>query len=107
MNREQDEREEHHEQTSHSAAILPYHRPLRPAGARAGVMFGRSSRSDTAVARPDQHRRPGLSDPGRTLTAVTTPAARARRFAAETPLGRTRRARRMTRELAEIWPDAV
>jgi endonuclease-3 len=38
---------------------------------------------------------------------VTTPAARARRFAAETPLGRTRRARRMTRELAGIWPDAV
>jgi endonuclease-3 len=48
-----------------------------------------------------------LSAPGRTLTAVTTPAARARRFAHETPLGRTRRARRMTRELAEIWPDAV
>jgi endonuclease III len=41
------------------------------------------------------------------LGAVTTPAARARRFAAETPLGRTRRARRMTRELAGIWPDAV
>jgi endonuclease-3 len=38
---------------------------------------------------------------------VTTPAARARRFAAETPLARTRRARRMTRELAGIWPDAV
>jgi endonuclease-3 len=38
---------------------------------------------------------------------VTTPAARARRFRAETPLGRTRRARRMTRELAAIWPDAV
>lgn len=37
---------------------------------------------------------------------VTTPAARARRFASETPIGRTRRARRMTRELAEIWPDA-
>jgi endonuclease III len=43
----------------------------------------------------------------RTLAAVTTPAARARRFRDETPLGRTRRARRMTRELAEIWPDAV
>ena len=38
---------------------------------------------------------------------MTTPAARARRFATETPLGRTRRARRMTRTLAEIWPDAV
>jgi endonuclease-3 len=37
---------------------------------------------------------------------VTTPAARARRFASETPIGRTRRARRMTRELAAIWPDA-
>ena len=37
---------------------------------------------------------------------MTTPAARARRFATETPIGRTRRARRMTRELAEIWPDA-
>jgi endonuclease III len=37
---------------------------------------------------------------------VTSPAARARRFADETPLGRTRRARRMTRELAELWPDA-
>lgn len=48
----------------------------------------------------------GLSYPGRTLAAVTPPA-RARRFAAETPLGRTRRARRMTRELAELWPDAV
>ncbi len=38
---------------------------------------------------------------------MTTPAARARRFATETPLGRTRRARRMTRTLAEIWPGAV
>jgi endonuclease-3 len=38
---------------------------------------------------------------------VTTPAARARRFRDETSLGRTRRARRMTRELAETWPDAV
>jgi endonuclease-3 len=37
---------------------------------------------------------------------VTIPAARARRFAAETPLGRTRRARRMARELAELYPDA-
>ena len=37
---------------------------------------------------------------------MTSPA-RARRFAAETALGRTRRARRMTRELAERWPDAV
>ena len=36
---------------------------------------------------------------------MTSPA-RARRFADETPLGRTRRARRMTRELAELWPDA-
>ena len=50
---------------------------------------------------------PEPSGPGRTLTAVTTPAARARRFATETPIGRTRRARRMTRTLAEIWPDAV
>jgi endonuclease III len=48
-----------------------------------------------------------VSEPGRTLARVTTPAARARRFRDETPLGRTRRARRMTRELAEIWPDAV
>jgi endonuclease-3 len=62
-------------------------------------MFGRSLRSG--------HSRPDLSVPGRTLAAVTTPAARARRFRDETPLGRTRRARRMTRELAEIWPDAV
>jgi endonuclease-3 len=30
----------------------------------------------------------------------------ARRFADETPLGRTRRARRMNRELAEMYPDA-
>lgn len=37
---------------------------------------------------------------------MTIPAARARRFAAETPLGRTRRARRMARELAELYPDA-
>lgn len=37
---------------------------------------------------------------------MTSPA-RARRFAGETALGRTRRARRMTRELAELWPDAV
>jgi endonuclease-3 len=37
---------------------------------------------------------------------VTFPA-RARRFADETALGRTRRARRMTRELARLWPDAV
>ena len=36
---------------------------------------------------------------------MTSPA-RARRFADETPLGRTRRARRMTRQLAELWPDA-
>lgn len=43
--------------------------------------------------------------PARTLTGVTSPA-RARRFADETPLGRTRRARRMSRELAERWPDA-
>jgi endonuclease III len=35
---------------------------------------------------------------------VTTPAARARRFAGETALGLTRRARRMTRELAELYP---
>ena len=48
-----------------------------------------------------------MSEPGRTLARVTTPAARARRFRDETPLGRTRRARRMTRELAAIWPDAV
>jgi endonuclease-3 len=61
-------------------------------------MFGRRSRCG--------HVR-GVSDPGRTLAAVSTPAARARRFASETPLGRTRRARRMTRKLAEIWPDAV
>jgi endonuclease III len=37
---------------------------------------------------------------------VTSPA-RARRFATETALARTRRARRMTRELARLWPDAV
>ena len=43
----------------------------------------------------------GPSYPGRTLAAVTSPA-RARRFAAETALARTRRARRMTRELAEL-----
>ena len=36
---------------------------------------------------------------------MTTPA-RARRFDDETPLGRTRRARRMARELAELWPQA-
>ena len=62
-------------------------------------MFGSSSRSG--------HSGRVLSAPGRTLAAVTTPAARARRFRDETPLGRTRRARRMTRELADIWPDAV
>ena len=47
-----------------------------------------------------------MSHPPRTLSRVTTPAARARRFAPETAIGRTRRARRMTRGLAEIWPDA-
>src|SRR5512133_3230831 len=62
-------------------------------------MLGRSS--------PGGHGRRIPSGPGRTLAAVTSPAARARRFATETPLGRTRRARRMTRKLAEIWPDAV
>ena len=44
--------------------------------------------------------------PGVVRLAVVTSSARARRFADETPLGRTRRARRMTRELAELWPDA-
>ena len=37
---------------------------------------------------------------------MTTPAARARRFASETPIGRPRRARRLPRALAAIWPDA-
>ena len=41
----------------------------------------------------------------RTLAGVTRPA-RARRVDNETALGLTRRARRMSRELAELYPDA-
>ena len=80
---------------------------MQPVGARTGVVFGLSTpcghrRVSPGPAPPEL----GLSEPRRTLTAVTTPAARTRRFASETPLGRTRRARRMTRKLAEVWPDA-
>ena len=73
-------------------------RAARPARLHARL-FGRPS--------PSGHSGRALSDPGRTLITVTSPAARARRYATETPLGRTRRARRMTRELADIWPQAV
>ena len=74
------------------------HTPATPGAVGITVRFHRRARVG--------HWLDGLSYPGRTLAAVTTPA-RARRFAAETALARTRRARRMTRALAERWPDAV
>ena len=79
-------------------------RPILPHAAGRHTFIHAQHRTFARLSPADG--RPVLSYPRRTLTPVTTPAARARRFATETPIGRTRRARRMTRELAEIWPDA-
>jgi endonuclease-3 len=53
--------------------------------------------------RCDAHSPVAFAVPRRRLAFV---AARARRFEQETALGLTRRARRMNRELAELYPDA-
>jgi endonuclease-3 len=44
--------------------------------------------------------------PSRPRATADPAAAAARRYETETPLGRTRRARRINRELAEVYPDA-
>ena len=67
-------------------------------------------RARSAPRRPggacDAHSPVAFAGPRRRLAIVVGRAAQARRFAQETGLGLTRRARRINRELAELYPDA-